>query len=336
MTTSLLVTVDTEEDDAWSDFRATGNAVRNAAGLDRFQRLCDKHGVSPTYLVDEPVIDDHLAIEKLSKFQRDGRAEIGAHLHPWCGQPYEEEINDRNSYLCNLPESLQRAKLEHLTKRIEETFGRPTSFRAGRYGLDHVGAGILTDLGYVVDSSVIPFTNYAAQHGPNFENAPHRPYYPSSHDLCTPIARGDLLEIPVGVGFNRSNFARAKKWRDTAMAPGLRQLRMVGILDRLGIAQRIKLSPEQSDASRMKTLIDALREQQAPCAVLMLHSSSLIRGTSPYVRTEEALGRLFRRLDDVFAYCRVRLQMCGPTLSEFASEYRQHHASRTATVVESN
>ena len=332
MTTTLLVTVDTEEDDAWSGFRATGNTVQNVAGWDRFQELCDRYGVQPTYLVDESVIDDEAAADLLSTYEREGRAEIGAHLHPWCSPPFEEEINHKNSYLCNLPESLQRAKLVHLTDRITAVFGhRPTSFRAGRYGIDHVGVGILAELGYIVDSSVIPFTDYSGEHGPNFKSAPHLPYFPSRDNLSKPAASGDILEVPVGVGFSRSNFAKAQRWRDLAAAPGLKQLRAVGILDRIGIARRIKLSPEQSDVFEMRALIDALRAQHAPCAVLMLHSSSLVEGMSPYVRLRDDLERLFDRLDGVFHYCRNDCGMPTATLSRFAEQFRLNLHEQTAT-----
>ncbi len=123
------------------------------------------------------------------------------------------------------------------------------------------------------------------------------------------------------------------------MTPGLRHLKMVGILDRVGIARRVKLSPEQSDATRMKSLVDALLAQNAPCAVLMLHSSSLIVGTSPYVRTPDDLERLYRRLDEVFTYCCKHCEMNAPTLTRFANDYRDQDAAQSATSqigVESN
>lgn len=320
----LLVTVDTEEDGAWDGFRATGHTVRNAAGLDRFQELCDRYEIRPTYLVDEPVVRDAFAATKLAAFKAADQCEIGAHLHPWCNDPKTEEINDHNSYLCNLPAELQREKLTRLTELIEKNFGhRPTSFRAGRYGLDQVGFAILADLGYVVDSSVIPFTDYSSQHGPDFSRAPYMPYYPARNNLRETSDRGDLLEVPVTVGFNRVDYASASRLRNFAMRPLPRRLRMVGIFDRLGIVQRIKLSPEQTDTARMQRLIAVLCEQQAPCAVLMLHSSSLTVGTSPYARTGEMLDRLFDRLDSVLAYCRKQ-DMPSATLTKFAE---QHHAA---------
>ncbi len=323
MRTALVVTVDTEEEGLWGGkYRRTGNTVENVRGIPRFQELCDRFGVKPTYLVDAPIVGDDGAVDLLRAIQDDGRAEIGAHLHPWCNPPLVEEINARNSYLSNLPESLQRDKLVWLTETIEHRFGRrPTSFRAGRYGLDIRGARILHELGYEVDSSVIPFTDYSREGGPNFQHAPHTPYFIDGHDLCRPHDAGFLLEVPVSVGFNRPDFARAQAILRRAMHPTLRRFRSVGILDRLGIVRRIKFSPEQSDARRMGQLVDAYLAQQAPVLVMMLHSSSLWPGCSPYVGDARALDGFFGRMMEVFESCLVVRGMVSATLSECATSH---------------
>jgi len=317
MSAALIVTVDTEEEGLWNgQYRREGNTVRNVYCLGRFQELCDRFGVRPTYLVDAPVLQDDAAVELLRGFQDSGRAEIGAHLHPWCNPPHEEPLNTRNSYMCNLPEALQRAKLTWLTERIERRFGRrPTSFRAGRYGLDIVGARILRELGYLVDSSVIPFTDYSADGGPNFEHAPHLPYFVGDEDLCAPCGSGVLLEAPVSVGFSRPDFARAQAVLRAARRPWLRRFRFEGVLDRLGIARRIKFTPEQSDAKAMKQLADAYLAQHAPALVMMLHSSSLLPGASPYVKDKHDLEGFYSRLEQAIEFCREKRGMSSRTLA---------------------
>ncbi len=332
MTPHLIVTVDTEEEGLWGGrYRRSGNTVRNIRGIPRFQEICDRYGVKPTYLVDAPVVDDDEAVGVLRAIQDDGRAEIGAHVHPWCNPPHEEEVTGHNSYLCNLPEPLQRAKLTWITDRIEARFGRrPTSFRAGRYGLDVVGARILHELGYVVDSSVIPFTDYSPGGGPDFRRAPHLPYFVDGDDLCRPHDRGYLLEVPVSVGFNRPNFARAQALRRAAGHPWLRRLHAEGILDRLGVVRRIKFSPEQADARRLRQLVAAYAAQRAPAMVMMLHSSSLVAGESPYVRTERDLREFDARLQEVFAFCLDKREMASAGLAEFAA--RSERAAAQAAV----
>lgn len=316
----LIVTIDTEEEGLWGGrYLRTGNTVENIRGVPRFQKLCDRFGIQPVYLVDAPVVESDDAVGILRAIHDDGRCEIGAHVHPWCNPPFEEDINEYNTYLCNLPESLQRRKTEWLTNRIESRFGRrPTSFRAGRYGLDATGARILSDLGYMVDSSVIPFTDYSPM-GPDFHRAPFRPYRVSKHNLCADDPSGDLLEVPVCVGYSRANFSQANAIRTFAKNSWLRRFRAVGIIDRLGIARRIKLCPEQATAKNMQRLISACLRQHVECVVMMLHSSSLMAGCSPYVADgEDALEGLYDRLAQTFDFCVGSKEMTPTTLTGFA------------------
>jgi hypothetical protein len=341
MKPTLIITVDTEEDGAWSGrYPATGHTVANVREIPRFQRLCDTYGIRPTYFVDAPVVQDDFSVALLKEIQDSGRAEIGAHLHPWCNPPLNGDSDPHQSFMCNLPEPVQREKLVWLTDAIHQRFGRrPTSFRAGRYGLDIAGARILRDLGYLVDSSVIPFTDYSSEGGPDFGSAPHTPYYidfgaekedrnllcmapegPFRQKVPVPFSCS-LLEVPVSVGFSRPGFARAHRLLRAAQRPWLRRFRSVGILDRLNVARRIKLSPEQSDVPRMKQLVDAYLAQGAPAMVLMFHSTSLLPGLSPYVKTEDDLKAFYRRVDETFAYCLREQAMATATVTAFAEDF---------------
>lgn len=328
-----MVTVDTEEEGLWSGrFRKHGNTVRNIEAIPRFQQLCSAYDIRPTYLVDTPVVDDARAVGILSEIYRDDACEIGAHLHPWCAPPLVEEPDGRHSYMCNLPEHLQRLKLTRLTDSIEDAFGRrPTSFRAGRYGLDIRGARVLAELGYVCDSSVINFTDYSDRGGPDFRNSPTQPYWVGDEHLCRPVDRGVLLEVPVTVGFNRQRFSWAQRVVGAASGPLGRRLRLVGLLDRTGLIRRIKFSPEQSSAGRMNQLVDACLANGLPVMVMMLHSSSLVPGMTPYVPDTPALESFYARLKATFEYCRHVKSMTSRTLTEFARRWAAQapHAGRS-------
>lgn len=316
----LIVTVDTEEEGLWGGrYRTAGNTTRNLRSLPQFQELCERYGIRPTYLIDAPVVVDAWAVEQLKVWQDHDRCEVGAHCHPWCNPPLNGDADARSSYLCNLPEDQQREKLEWLTEAIENRIGRrPTSFRAGRYGLDACGAMILADLGYLVDSSVVPFTNYSPQGGPNFDGAPIDPYW-IGDDLRCPVANGRLLEVPVAVGYSRCNFEAVHSLRMRAAKRPWSRIRAVGILDRTGIARRIKLCPEQAELRDMIRLAGHYIARGSPCLVLMFHSSSLMAGGSTYVRDAEALERFFARLSGFFRFCRERCTMSAATLTECAS-----------------
>lgn len=324
---TLIVTIDTEEEGLWTGrFPRSGNTVRNIYEIERFQLLCDNFGILPTYLIDAPVVDDDRSVAILRTILEDGRCEVGSHIHPWCNPPFEEEITSRTSYLCNLPEPLQRAKLTWLTDRIEQRIGRrPTSFRAGRYGLDIVGARILASLGYVVDSSVIPFTTYADEGGPDFSNAPTKPYFIASDNMLVPHNTGFLLEVPVAAGYSRLDFDRCQALREAAERTCFRHIRAVGILDRLGLAHRIRFCPEQSGAGDMARLADNCLARKAPAMVLMFHSSSLLPGGSPYVPTAGHVDRFLGKLRAVFHHCLNVRGMRTTTLTDFASETSPTH-----------
>jgi len=327
----LIVTVDTEEEGLWNGaFRSHGNTVRNVAGVSRFQRICDRFDIRPTYLVDTPVVEDNASVELLRRYLDADECEIGTHLHPWCAEPIREPVSEHNSFLCNLPVELQREKLVRLTGQIERRFGRrPTSFRAGRYGLDIAGARLLMDLGYAVDSSVIPFSDFTGEGGPDFRTAPFQPYFVDGQDLRIPSSRGTLLEVPVSVGFSHADFARTDRIRRFALRPCFRPLRLVGVLDRLNVVRRVKFSPEQADARNMMQLVDAYMANQAPCMVMMLHSSSLVPGYSPYVPDESRLDQFCRDLEATFDYCLTRHQMVGETLTGFARGRREEGRPKT-------
>lgn len=323
MKPSLVVTVDTEEEGLWGgQYRPIGNTVENIQHLPRFQEICDRHGVRPTYLVTAPVVMDDRAAAILQEIHEDDRCEIGTHLHPWCTPPlYNGTGSETETFMCNLSASQQRQKLVWLTDVIEQRFRRrPTSFRAGRYGLDAVGAQVLIELGYTVDSSVIPFTSYADRGGPDFRLAPYVPYFVGQTSLLDPHDHGSLLEIPVTVGFSRSDFAFAHIVQEASRSRWLSRFRAEGVLDRLGIARRIKFSPEQADFRRMRQLVNATLRQtrSSTVMVMLLHSSSLMSGGSPYSHTERDRDALLDRLDEILGYCIHNKSFSSTTLSECA------------------
>src|SRR3546814_6885075 len=96
----------------------------------------------------------------------------GTHLHPWVNPPFQEVVNATNSYPGNLPPELEHAKLAALTEAIAGAFGaRPVVYKAGRYGVGPATAGILEALGYRIDVSVVPFTDFSDDGGPDFSAA---------------------------------------------------------------------------------------------------------------------------------------------------------------------
>jgi hypothetical protein len=173
----LMVVIDTEEEFDWSrphSRAATG--VSHIAHQHRGQRIFDRFALRPTYVVDYPVASQATAYPLLRDWLGDGRCQIGTHLHPWVNPPFDETVSAYNSYPGNLPAALEQEKLARLTEVIEANFGaRPTVYRAGRYGVGPATAGILARLGYQIDMSVMPRTDFRADGGPDFTASAKRP-----------------------------------------------------------------------------------------------------------------------------------------------------------------
>ncbi|HLA80671.1 MAG TPA: hypothetical protein VJP78_03425, partial [Thermoleophilia bacterium] len=206
----FVLTVDTEADNQWD--HGIPLRTENVRYWEPFQRICRDHDVAPTYLVTSEIADDDLAQTLLRTWAGAGEAEIGAHLHPWTTPPFREDAGFRfndpsHPFMSELPGDLVRAKLENLTDQISNNFGvRPTSFRAGRFGLDGISARVLSELGYLVDSSVTPLTSWTAHRGlpegsggPDFSNHSARPFIIEGTRDEEEGANLGLLEIPVTI-----------------------------------------------------------------------------------------------------------------------------------------
>jgi hypothetical protein len=142
---AFLITIDTEGDDLWSKPREI--TVSNALALPRFQELCERYGLKPTYLVNWEMATAASFVEFGRAVLERGTGEIGMHLHAWNSPPLVPLSDDdftHQPYLLEYPERLIREKVNVMTDTLESTFGvKMRSHRAGRWGLDEVYAKIL-------------------------------------------------------------------------------------------------------------------------------------------------------------------------------------------------
>ncbi|MHC4817066.1 MAG: polysaccharide deacetylase family protein, partial [Planctomycetota bacterium] len=109
---TLSVVVDTEEEFDWSKgFFREKTSVRHLEHIVRVQRIFDEFDICPTYVVDYPVATQPEGTLPLKEILDSGRAEIGAHVHPWVNPPFEEEVSSRHSFPGNLGRDLEARKL---------------------------------------------------------------------------------------------------------------------------------------------------------------------------------------------------------------------------------
>lgn len=300
----LTILIDTEEAFDWTRPLSPANrTVPDMGAQERAQAIFGRHGATPVYLVDHPVAADDAAAAWLAEQARAGRCAIGAHLHPWVNPPGDahgdapDPVPPTLSHAGNLPPTMERAKLVALTDRIAASIGvRPTIYRAGRYGIGPATAGILTELGYEVECSIVPLVSFRADGGPDFRRFGHRPFwFDGSYRL---------LELPLTAGFT-GLLAPFGARIFPAIRSGLgERLRLGGLLARTGLLDRIRLSPEGIGLADHRRLTLALLDQGVRTFSLTYHSPSLVPGCTPYVPDEEALQRFLADIDGYLAFFR--------------------------------
>jgi hypothetical protein len=292
----FILTVDTEEEFDWSKpFDRSGHGLGHVPRLAKFQQFCEGRGVCPVYLIDYPVATDPIAAEVLAEAVAAGRAEVGVQLHPWVNPPHDEDVSVHNSFAGNLPPDLERAKFRKLRDAIEQNFGAPPMiYRAGRYGIGPATAQMLSDSAIAIDTSVRARFDYSSGGGPNFRNHPLEPYWIDQ--------RGGLMELPLtsvfwGLLRRQGEMLYPALWR----MPSLR-----GALARLGLLERIPLTPEGVSEEEALKGIDIAIDDGLPLLVFSFHSPSLRPGHTPYVRDEDDLDRFYGWWRGVFDYLEQR------------------------------
>lgn len=291
----LLVVIDTEEEFDWSQpFSRNNIGATSIHNQPLAHRVFEKYGIIPSYLVDYPVATSEFAAV-LRELRQQELCEIGAQLHPWVNPPHEEEVNVRNSYPGNLPAPLERAKLEVLTETIRRQFAvEPVAYKAGRYGFGPHTRAILEELGYHIDTSVMPVTDFSEFEGPDYAGYSARTFWFGD--------RHRILEVPVTRGLVGISDALSGSLFAKIDSPRLRRYHLPGLLSRLGIVERITLTPEGVDHSAHRRLTRALLAQGQRVFMFSYHSSSMAPGNTPYVRSQRDLDNFLRTMDRYFHY----------------------------------
>jgi hypothetical protein len=287
----LVVVIDTE-----AEFRWTAMGSRRADGVTsvkasrQAQPIFERYNVRPTFVVDYPVSTIPEGYEIIRDFYKSGICEVGAHLQPWDTPPFVEEITDRNSYPGNLAPEVEREKLVRLTAAIAQNIGvQPRIYKAGRYGVGFATPGILAELGYEIDVSVLPGTDLRRQLGPDFSNCPAHPYWFGTDPA--------LLEIPLSIGYTGAIAPFPALARALATHPAFKAFHVPGILSHLRLLDRIVLTPEGITFEEQRRLTRAMLRRGYRVFSLTYHSPSLAPGNTPYVRDAAQLRSFLSCID---------------------------------------
>jgi hypothetical protein len=150
--------------------------------------------------------------------------------------------------------------------------------------------GLLDELGFLVDSSVIPQMDFREEEGPSYLTSDPRPFF------LTP----SLLEIPCTVDYTGWAGSLRPIVHRLASTRLPKTMRALGVLARAGIVNKIMLSPEGNTFTEMRALTRALVARGQRTFTLSFHSPSVEPGHTPYVQSAAELTSF---LDTIDRYC---------------------------------
>ena len=299
---AFLITIDTEGDNQWSKPKEI--TARNADALPRFQELCDRYGLKPTYLATWEMVKSGSFVEFGKDVMASGRARIGMHLHAWNSPPIVPLTDDdfrHQPYLIEYAQDVIREKVKVMTDTLEHTFGsKMLSHRAGRWGLNETYARILSDAGYTVDCSVTPHIDWrvhtgrpGGRGGIDYRSFPDRAYFLDLDDISR-AGSSDLLELPMTImADHQQSWARALR-SGTRKVPHLQRL-VHGYLPAYSW-----LRPNGRNGSTLPRLLQMARTLGRRLREFMLHSSELMAGGSPTFPTGRSIAALYSHLEALF------------------------------------
>ena len=319
----FLVTVDAEGDDLW--FTPERATTRNAAYVPRFQALCERYGLKVTYLVDYVMARSPAFVELGRDVVARGTGEVGMHLHAWNTPPLASPATARrHPYLTEYAEPVMRDKVHRVASLLEDVFDvAVASHRGGRFAFDERYARILAERGFLVDCSVTPHVDWTrcpggpAGFGPDYTAFPEAAYWIDLDDVSRP-GNSSLLEVPVSI------FRRWPTWL-RAPRPGCRRDWHKHAASRLFPALDWLYPTYPRWASRRLSFRGAVRQTKkvaagAPARThleFMIHSSELMPGGSPRMRTALNVERLYADMERLFSI--ARNSFLPMTLTEFRS-----------------
>jgi hypothetical protein len=252
----------------------------------RLHPLFARYGAKPTYLLSPEVMRDEASVEGLRRLRG---AELGTHLHGEFAEPQAFEPDVTRVFQRDYPPELERQKLSSMTDLFVAAFDRrPTSFRAGRFGIGDRSLELLAELGYTVDSSVTPNVDWASAGavGLDFRGAPTQPYRPNPR---APAHRGDgaLLEIPVTI-----------RPRRAARIPFL------GPLLEPRWLRPTKTSAEELVAIAAEEIEECRKGGRTQPVVLnvMFHNVEVVANASPYADTDRDAQAILGRLEGLLHF----------------------------------
>lgn len=313
----FIITVDTEGDNLWNIKQCPDGIAditnRNGEYIERFQQLCEKYQLIPTYFVNHEMTKSEAFVELGKEAAKTNKCEIGMHMHAWnsppisslpkplnrkCGKPYAGEYAS----------SILYDKMEYLHNELEETFDVPiTSHRGGRWYFDERILDFLIKKHYLADSSITPGLSWEKQYGnhmpgKNYKNVKMQAYELDAHNILGSGETG-VIEIPTTIVTLPFYWTGCK---DIADIKG-------------SFTKRYWLRPDGKNLKEMLWVMHRAYVAKQDYMHFMIHSSELMPGGSPRFKTVNSIERLYYDMEVVFATASRYSK--GTKISDYAQKY---------------
>lgn len=277
--------MDTEGDNLWQWKPGKDITTENTLYIPRFQELCEKYGFKPVYLTNYEMAMDDRWVQYSAKKAREGKCEIGMHLHAW-NTPPEFALEARfggNPYITEYPAEIIEQKVITMMNLLRNRFEMPIiSHRSGRWATNDTYFDILVKNGIQVDCSVTPeidlsrIPGCSCNCGNDYRKAKKGIYeiYPG------------LLEVPMTTG------------RIHHLSSGSIKHRLKTLL----LGDEVWLRPIGKSFTQLKMLTEQTMKDDCTYLEFMVHSSELMPGGSPYFRTAEEVEEMYLVMEKYFSY----------------------------------
>lgn len=312
----FLITIDTEGDNLWSKPEVI--TTNNTKQLFRFQELCIKYGLKPTYLTNYEMAMDTEFVKFGKKYLNRKQCEIGMHLHGWNSPPIvplTTEDNQRQPYLIEYCDEIMEEKIVIMTRLLEERFEtKATSHRSGRWAMNETYMKLLEKYGYKVDCSVTPGVSWAKMPGGNpafggsdYRLFPSGAYHPSSENIGM---KGDMkiLEVPVTI-------IKKPRYGIGLLASLEKSFFFRNLFISKLLVKNSWIRPGPDNLEDMMDTAEICKRNDHGYIEFMLHSSEMTQGLNPTFLSEESIDKLFEDMEKLFQY--VSAFSYGETLTDF-------------------
>ncbi|MDC8830343.1 hypothetical protein [Alteromonas gilva] len=298
----LSVVVHTEEEFDWNaGFFASNNGVNHGEELIYFCQELIALGAKIVFAMDYAFVTSAQGQAVIHHFKTHhaNDVEFATHLHPWVNPPFAEqdEVHEKDSYPGNLPAATEQAKLTILTETIENQVGyRPTTYLAGRYGVGENTYRILKELGYTVDLSITPFTDYRHQHGPDFTSFNNEEVI--TDDIrCITHSTGFVSYLAPFTDYLNKKAGNLDRLNNNLIGKIL--LKLLGV-------RKVRLSAEGYNSKDMLALSDSLIRLGVQHLLFSFHSPTVKMGITPYTKNMHSLNAFKRNTSEFLTSVKVK------------------------------